>query len=62
LYISNSDHSITISENGNANIKNYVDCCNTLNNSILKHGYYLTVLINKPEKILKYGYEIEVKK
>jgi hypothetical protein len=60
LYINNNDHNIIVSENGNANIKNYVCCCNTLNRSLQKHGYYLTVLTNRPEEILKYNYDIKV--
>jgi hypothetical protein len=49
-----------VSENGNANIQNYVACCNTLNKSLQKQGYHLTVLTNKAEEIFKYGYNIKV--
>jgi hypothetical protein len=63
LYIKDDDeHRAVISENGGANLECYVNCCNTLNNSLLKHGHYLTVLTNKPEEISKYNHEVKLKK
>jgi len=60
LYINNNDHNTIVSENGNASIKSYINCCNTLNKSLQKYGFYLTVLTNKPEEISKYNYDIKV--
>ena len=62
MYINNSDHKLVVSENGNANIENYVYCCNTLNISLQRFGCNLTVLSNKPEEILKYDLKINVEK
>ncbi|MCL2609363.1 MAG: hypothetical protein FWD94_05615 [Treponema sp.] len=48
-----------MSENGNLNITGYAKCCNTLNKSLQKHGYSLTVLTNKPQDIAKYHFDLK---
>jgi hypothetical protein len=62
LYIKDSDHDTVVSENGDANIKRYINCCNTLSHSFSKRGYSLTVLTNRPDEIVKYNYAIKVEK
>lgn len=61
LYIRDQHHE-TASENGNANILDYIKCCRTLHNSLARFGYHLTILTNHPDRILQYDSTLSVRK
>ncbi|GHV74506.1 hypothetical protein AGMMS49940_18080 [Spirochaetia bacterium] len=62
LYIKDKDVKSTVSENGLANILNYIKCCKTLDDSLKKYGFRITILTNEPEIISFYENQIEIEK
>jgi hypothetical protein len=62
LHLKTDNAALTLSENDEAKLEDYIRCCTILNNSLSKYGQELIVLSNRPEIISNYNDGLKINK